>query len=98
MATAPQRSQDRPRIMNEVSHRSRTRRAASKARRAAAKASGAKSSRRAVANSMRTTIADLIESGARRLDRARVFYGHGTDNSRDEAAALVWHALALPAE
>jgi ribosomal protein L3 glutamine methyltransferase len=43
------------------------------------------------------TVRDLIERGARRLRRARVFFGHGTDNARDEAAALVWHALGLPA-
>jgi ribosomal protein L3 glutamine methyltransferase len=43
------------------------------------------------------TVRDLIERGARRLRRARVFFGHGTDNARDESAALVWHALGLPA-
>jgi ribosomal protein L3 glutamine methyltransferase len=42
------------------------------------------------------TVAQLIARGARRLQRARVFFGHGTDNARDEAAALVWHALQLP--
>ena len=42
------------------------------------------------------TVGALIESGARRLARARVFFGHGTDNARDEAAALVLHALGVP--
>jgi len=43
------------------------------------------------------TVQQLIARGARRLTRARVFFGHGTDNARDESAALVWHALGLPA-
>jgi ribosomal protein L3 glutamine methyltransferase len=41
------------------------------------------------------TVRQLIERGARRLQRARVFFGHGTDNARDEAAALVLHGLGL---
>ena len=42
------------------------------------------------------TVRELIERGARRLKRARVFFGHGTDNAWDDASALVWHALGLP--
>jgi ribosomal protein L3 glutamine methyltransferase len=42
------------------------------------------------------TVQQLIARGARRLKRARVFFGHGTDNAWDESAALVWHALRLP--
>ncbi|MBV9620467.1 MAG: 50S ribosomal protein L3 N(5)-glutamine methyltransferase [Gammaproteobacteria bacterium] len=42
------------------------------------------------------TVEQLIGRTARRLRRARVFFGHGTDNARDEAAALVLHALQLP--
>jgi ribosomal protein L3 glutamine methyltransferase len=42
------------------------------------------------------TVGALIERGARRLRRARLFFGHGTDNAWDEAASLTLHALRLP--
>jgi ribosomal protein L3 glutamine methyltransferase len=44
----------------------------------------------------RWTAGDLIEEGARRFRRARLTYGHGTTNARDEAAWLSLHALKLP--
>jgi ribosomal protein L3 glutamine methyltransferase len=47
-------------------------------------------------NGSTLTVGELIARGAARLRRARVFFGHGTDNARDEAAALVLHALRLP--
>ena len=42
------------------------------------------------------TAATLIAEGARRFRRARLAYGHGVTNARDEAAWLALHALKLP--
>lgn len=44
------------------------------------------------------TLEELIHTTARRLSRARLRYGHGTDNPRDEAAWLVLRGLGLPFE
>lgn len=41
------------------------------------------------------TVAQLIEEGERLFKRARLFYGHGTDNAADDAAAIVFHSLKL---
>lgn len=40
-------------------------------------------------------VGELLGWAARRLQRARLHFGHGTDNAADEAAALVFHALGL---
>jgi ribosomal protein L3 glutamine methyltransferase len=42
------------------------------------------------------TLEKLIEKTAERFKAARLHYGHGTDNPRDEAAFLVLRGLGLP--
>ena len=41
-------------------------------------------------------MATLITRVQRRMTRARVYFGHGTENARDEAAALVYFVMRLP--
>jgi ribosomal protein L3 glutamine methyltransferase len=43
-------------------------------------------------------VGELLDFATSRLARARLHYGHGTDNPRDDAAALVFHALGLAHE
>ncbi len=43
-------------------------------------------------------VGGLVEWAARRLARAGLHFGHGTDNPFDEAGALVFHALGIAHE
>lgn len=40
-------------------------------------------------------VGELLDWATRELESARLCYGHGTADARDEAAALVFHALGL---
>lgn len=54
-----------------------------------------KRSPRTAATTAPGTVGELLDRSERRLMRSRLHYGHGTANARDEAAALVFHALGL---
>jgi ribosomal protein L3 glutamine methyltransferase len=46
--------------------------------------------------SMARTLKIWIKDAVQRFEKAALFFGHGTDNSRDEAIYLILHTLELP--
>jgi len=44
------------------------------------------------------TVGEFIRGATRRMQRARLRFGHGTHNARDEAVVLALHVLKLPFE
>jgi len=93
-AAVATRSQESRLVIKELSHRGR--RARGQKASGHPQAAGHQKAVRAGKEAGKyVTVADLINRGARRLSRAGVFYGHGTDNAVDESAALVFHALSL---
>lgn len=47
-------------------------------------------------SSQLSTIRDFIRYAITRFQGANIFYGHGTDNAKDEAFYLIWQILKLP--
>lgn len=43
-----------------------------------------------------STMQDMLRWGVSRMNEADLYFGHGTDNARDDAVMLVTHALSLP--
>jgi ribosomal protein L3 glutamine methyltransferase len=48
-----------------------------------------------ITRAVNETVGELLDWASARLRKARLHYGHGTAGPRDDAAALVFHALGL---